>query len=807
MSTKIRDIDVLKTWCLSSTLNFTRYIFKNRFNRKFIVGDHHEKIASVLDRVLSGELKRVMINISPRYGKTEVAVKSFIAEGLALNPKAKFIHLSYSDDLARDNSMGVQEIMAMPDYKRLFEARPTSTNSKKWYTEQGGGLYAVSSAGQVTGFGAGLVDEEIDESIEEKADFDEFMPAITADEKFGGAVVIDDPIKPDDALSVIVRDKVNKKFDTTIRNRVNSRNTPIIIIMQRLHEDDLCGYLMRQEPGEWFVLSLPCIYLDESGNEQALWPFKHTLEELKVLRAKNSFVFDTQYMQDPKPAEGLMYEQGFREYEIIPFSKKTIRKAYVDTADTGTDCLCAIIYDETPDANYVIDVLYTQKAMEYSEPKLAEMLTKHQVQECVIESNNGGRSFSRAVEKLCREMGNNKTRFKWFHQTENKAVRIFSHSAAVQNLTWFPKAWDKLWPDFYSAISSYMKVGNNKHDDACFVAGTKVATLLGDKDIDKMKPGDFVITPFGVKKVIDAGCTGVKPVITRLGLTGTENHKIFAGKRFDTLAGIDEKNVSLLSLNNLFIWRYKELLSSTELNTNLWGREDIILANQRTIAVEGVLKDCMLQFGNFIAMKRFQKAFAFTIKMAILSITTILIWSAYRSGNICQNMRKRTCQTLNMLSTIGRCLIKSGKKPVIGIEAKPVRHGIGITQKLKKGSKKASIVSTVVQSLNQSCLMRYFAPTNAAKNTGQSIKELPTHQSANTVEAASRQLKSSRQRRKGYSVPEVVQTGHEQKVYNITVKKDGCYFANGVLVSNCDALTGTVEKRGKTGNKKLSDIL
>lgn len=464
MNINIRDIDIKKTWCLSSTLNFTRYFFKTRFNRKFVVGDHHVKIASALDDVLAGKTKKLIINIAPRYGKTEVAVKNFIAEGLALNPKAKFIHLSYSDDLARDNSMGVQEIINSPEYQQLFEARPTSTSTKKWYTEQGGGLYAVSSAGQVTGFGAGLVDLEEEESIEDIADFDEFISAIDADENFGGAIIIDDPIKPDDARSVTVRDKVNNKFDTTIRNRVNSRNTPIIIIMQRLDEDDLCGHLMRQEPGEWTILSLPCIY-NENGEEKALWEFKHTLAELKDLRKKNSFVFDTQYMQDPKPLEGLMYEQGFREYDTIPHSRMMLRKNYTDTADTGEDFLCSICYVETESANYVLDVLYTPKPMEYTEPKTAEMLTKNEISVSIVESNNGGRGFARNVEAQSRILKNNKTKFTWFHQSENKQVRIFTKSADVQNLTYFPRGWDKMWTEFYKHVTSYKKVGKNDHDD------------------------------------------------------------------------------------------------------------------------------------------------------------------------------------------------------------------------------------------------------------------------------------------------------------------------------------------------------
>lgn len=461
MAQAVRDIDIIKTWCLSSTLNFTRYFFKQRNHRKFIIGRHHRIIASALDDVLAGKTKKLIINIAPRYGKTELAVKSFIAMGLALNPKAKFIHLSYSDDLARDNSSDVQAIMRETEYQRLFDAKPTSTNSKKWYTEQGGGLYAVSSAGQVTGFGAGLVDPETDDTEM----LDEFTPYVNGTD-FGGAIIIDDPIKPDDALSALVRAKVNQKFDTTIRNRVNSRNTPIIIIMQRLNEDDLCGFLMKKEPDEWRVISLPCIYTDENGDEQSLWPFKHTLEELHDLRDKNAWVYDTQYMQNPKPMEGLMYEREWKTYQFRPATRYAIRKAYVDTADTGSDFLCAIVYDETEIGNFVVDVLFTQKPMEYTEPATAQMLTKHGVVECTIESNNGGRSFARAVEKEMRLMGNGKTKVKWFHQTQNKQERIFTHSADVQNLTFMPDGWNRLFPQFHSQITGYMKIGNNPHDDA-----------------------------------------------------------------------------------------------------------------------------------------------------------------------------------------------------------------------------------------------------------------------------------------------------------------------------------------------------
>ena len=396
---------------------------------------------------------------------TELAVKGFVANGLARNPRAQFIHLSYSDGLARSNSAGVQDIVRTAEYQRLFAGTmPNSVNTHKWSTKAGGGLYAVSSAGQVTGFGAGLVDEEHREN-----EIDAEMTALeqrTSADTFGGAIIIDDPIKPDDARSDLVREKVNQKFETTIRNRVNSRNTPIVIIMQRLDENDLCGYLQKLEPDQWEVLSLPAISKDSNGNEQPLWPFKHTLEELKEMRTKNGWVFETQYMQNPRPLEGLMYERQFKTYDTIPATRRATRKNYTDTADEGKDYHCSIDYVETEIGNFILDVLFTQKPMEFTETKQAEMMTKDRIDVAIIESNNGGRSFARNVEAQMRLMLNNHTRVSWFHQSQNKNVRIFTRSNEVQNLTYMPNGWEKMWPEFHRAITNYMKAGNNAHDDA-----------------------------------------------------------------------------------------------------------------------------------------------------------------------------------------------------------------------------------------------------------------------------------------------------------------------------------------------------
>ena len=445
--------DLLRKWLLSDSLNFSRFFFQHQNNgKKFVIGKHHRLICDKLNLVLQGQIRRLLINIAPRYSKTQIAVKGFISNGLAINPASKFIHLSYSSNLALDNSIAIKNTVESEEFQRLFPMRigMNRDTSSQWDTDAGGGVYATSSLGQVTGFGAGAVENE-----------GETNPI------FSGAIVIDDPIKPADALNENSREAVNRHFETTIRNRVNSRFTPIVVIMQRLHEQDLCGYLMSIEPDEWEVLSIPCLEIDDEGNETALWEFKHTVEELHKIEAANQFVFETQYMQNPKPLEGLMYSH-FRTYETLPI-EPGLRKNYTDTADSGKDFLCSVCYVEYKDAMYVTDVLYTDKPMEYTEPKTAEMLLRNGTILAKIESNNGGRGFCRNVEKAVRTVNTplaRKMMFVAFHQGGNKVTRILTRSAEVQNMIYFPIDWEQRWPQFARALKGYRKVGKNGHDDA-----------------------------------------------------------------------------------------------------------------------------------------------------------------------------------------------------------------------------------------------------------------------------------------------------------------------------------------------------
>lgn len=494
------DIEVLKTlkvtkfMCQQDLLFHTRYFFKKQYGRKFVVGDHHIKICQLLERVLKGELTRVIINIAPRYSKTELAVKMLISHGLSLNPAAKFIHLSYSDDLALDNSETVKDLICTQEYQELFpnvQLKPGTKAKDKWYTTAGGGVLARSASGQVTGFGAGQVDDP---------DMDEF-----SDMPFGGAIIIDDPVKPEDADSDVQREKVNSRFDSTIRSRVNSRKTPIIIIMQRLHPRDLAGYLQRDdEEDEWTVLELPALILnedyvdDESTNDEkeltdeelasrykALWPFKHTVRELLSLRRANEVVFNRQYQQNPRPKAGLMFPHDdlhFYDPKEMEDALDDAEHVYmpVDPANLGGDDFGGIVTKLIGNRIFVTDVIYNTLGSDINEKEVIALAIKERTHSVGVEGIFGWKVTAERIRAALEEQGY-EGEFRILRPRTGKHSRINSRSSFVRNHFFFRKDYAKYpqYLKFMNNLTSYLKIQapglKNKHDEApdiCEMAGS-----------------------------------------------------------------------------------------------------------------------------------------------------------------------------------------------------------------------------------------------------------------------------------------------------------------------------------------------
>ena len=296
--------------CKTDLLFFTKTIFKHMKGVDFIENWHHKEICEALEKVYIGDIKRLIINIPPRYSKTLLAVDMFMSWTFGLSPDSEYLHVGYGATLATGNTSRVRNIIESDVYKAIFpdfELKKDTKAKGDFESTNGGKIYADGSDGTLTGKGCG------------KTSNDSF---------FHGAGIIDDPIKPSEARSDTVREKVNTWYTETFISRTNSKETPVILIMQRLHENDLSGFLLNGGSGEiWEHLCIPAI--NDKG--EALWEFKHDIIDLKRLRDVNPYGFAGQMMQRPAPIGGGIFKDKYWNYYTdLPVIKS--KRIYADTA-------------------------------------------------------------------------------------------------------------------------------------------------------------------------------------------------------------------------------------------------------------------------------------------------------------------------------------------------------------------------------------------------------------------------------------------------------------------------------------------
>jgi len=332
-SAEEKELAVLRDLVRKDYYFFARYMFKKRHGFKWQHAAHHQLVCDALMRVHSGESKRLIINIPPRYSKTELAVVDFMPWCIGLNPDCEFIHTTYSTRLAVASSFAAREIVSSVEYKELFPdvvLRDDSQAKDEWRTTANGCVYAVGGEGTITGYGAGKMRDG-----------------------FGGAIIVDDPHKPDEVTSDVVRPKVIERFQNTLESRKNSPHTPIIVIMQRLHEEDLTGWLLAGGNGEhWDHVNLPAIQADGT----ALWPEKHTINDLMRMQEASAWMFSGQYQQRPTPPTGGMFKPDTIEIvDALPKNlRHTVRGWDFAATHLGGDHTVGVSIGQTLDNKYYI---------------------------------------------------------------------------------------------------------------------------------------------------------------------------------------------------------------------------------------------------------------------------------------------------------------------------------------------------------------------------------------------------------------------------------------------------------------------
>ena len=436
----------------------------------------------LLEAFARGKVRRMIVTMPPQHGKSHGASVLLPAYLLGLNPDRRIALASYSAALASRFNRRVQRLIESREYAAMFPAttiKSTARTSAGRFAESAGrndpGSYIRTS-----------------EHVEIIGTEGELFSVGREGPLTGNRVdtfILDDLYK--DALeanSPIVRDNCWEWYTSVVRTRMHNDSSELIVFT-RWHEEDLIGMIAEREevrrltrwseldnwPEDvWLHLNFEALkssrptQIDPRKVGEALWEERHSRKLLLRKRALDPVQFECMYQGSPSPAQGLLYGEGFKTYILPP--RDVIRRAnYTDTADTGDDYLCSVCYSVGLDELiYITDVVYSSEPMEITEGLVAEMLRSSGTRLANIESNNGGRGFARAVERLVKGV-----KIEWFHQSENKEARILSNSATVMHRLRLPIDWAQRWPQFYHHLSTYRRLfrANRLHDAADVLTG------------------------------------------------------------------------------------------------------------------------------------------------------------------------------------------------------------------------------------------------------------------------------------------------------------------------------------------------
>ena len=448
-------IDKLKMVVASKDLfEYCKYVDSEEF--------YNEETAPYLKEICDGiqefendDNEALIITMPPRHGKTRT-VNNAVDWLLGKNPKYKIMEGSYNTALSRRSSKIVRDkILERPDTNRIVFSqvfpkvtiKEGSGSIDNWGVtgnQEDNYLATAPNAGS-TGIGC---------------DF----------------LILDDTIKNkyEAYNKEILRKIFEDWFQDTLYSRLEGKRK-IIVVMTRWATKDIAGQLIQmfKEQGRKYRIISKKAYNPET--KQMLNPSILNKEQYDLLvQTIGEDIVRANYDQEPIDLKGKLYTHFLTynpaDIRTVDNPTGTIRfkdiRARADTADQGEDYLSMVIYGVSYDNKaYILDIYYTQEPMEVTEKEAAKRLLKYNPYVFRAESNNGGRGWSRAVEKEYKAMGGTKTIFKPYTQTLNKEARILSNASSVMNVIYFPMDWNVRYKEAYNSINEYQRQGKNEHDD------------------------------------------------------------------------------------------------------------------------------------------------------------------------------------------------------------------------------------------------------------------------------------------------------------------------------------------------------
>jgi predicted phage terminase large subunit-like protein len=397
---------------------FAERAFRELYSRsRFLMNWHLSVVAARLEAVRQGRIRRLAINLPPRHLKSLLASVAFPAWVLGHEPGAEILCVSYGQDLADKWSRDCRRIVASPWYRWLFPTRlaPAKQAMAEFETTARGCRVATSVGGVLTGRGADLI-------------------------------VIDDPLKPEEALSDARRDSANEWYDHTLYSRLNDKaKNAIVLVMHRLHEDDLTGHVLAQE--KWEVVRFPAIAEADEAHRvdtlrgrtvfrrrqgEALHPARESVAMLgEIRKTVGEYNFAGQYQQAPAPlGGGLVKAHWFRRYlpgELPEFERLVQSWDSANKAGELNDFSVCTSWGIKGRDVYLLDVL--RRRMEYPELRRSVMAEHPRLRPDVVLIEDRA-SGTQLIQELVAAGLHAVTRYR---PQADKVMRMHAQTAAIEN--------------------------------------------------------------------------------------------------------------------------------------------------------------------------------------------------------------------------------------------------------------------------------------------------------------------------------------------------------------------------------------
>jgi predicted phage terminase large subunit-like protein len=412
----------------------------------FLPNWHIEAIAYQLEQIVAGRTRRLIINQPPRSLKSISVSVAFVAWLLGRDPTLRIIVASYSAEFAIELHRQFRMVIESDWYRQLFPGtRWVKETGLELVTTKGGSRYAVSVGGSLTGRG-------------------------------GDLIIVDDPLNAAEAQSEAARKKTIGWFTGSLLQRLNDKGqTPVIVMAQRLHEDDLPGHLLRTS--EWKLLSLAAIATDHERIEvregvfhrrapgEVLQPERESRETLERIRRDiGSLQFSAQYQQQPVPAEGnLVRREWFRQYDALPSHTATTRlvqswdvAAAIGDSNDYSVCTTWLV---SAGQFYVVDVFRARLEYPALRRKVIELAERFSPQTILIEDAGFGLSL---LQDLRTNLPAHMTQPLGVKPVGTKSERLVAQTAKIEaGHVHLPK--EAPWlSDFLNEMLAFP---NGRHDD------------------------------------------------------------------------------------------------------------------------------------------------------------------------------------------------------------------------------------------------------------------------------------------------------------------------------------------------------